>query len=335
VRITKDLLISTANDAVKRRTFGGAGDIVCAYITGSLTFEDPLIGGTTDIDLIFVHSLDAHQRREIVQIADEFHLDIAHYPQSAFNQPRRLRIDPWLGGFLSHYPIVIEDNNHWFDYVRSGVFAHFFQPANVILRVKPFIDSARRLWMETSMQSQEDHHQAIQSYIQIIKDAANAISCLSSVPLTDRRLFLDFPGRAEAVSMPGLFGGMADLILPPDPIEPDWDIWTQNWDVAFSSFSQKENAPLSFSPCRRAYYKNAVLGLSEENSQAALWLLLRTWSIMAASLPQNSVSQRGFDDLLYILVLDKDNFKSRMDALDQFLDVIEEAIDNWQAAAGV
>ena len=335
MRITKELLISTAKDTVKRRTFGGGGDLVCAYITGSLTFEEPLIGGTTDIDLVFVHSLETEQRREIIPIADDFHLDIAHFPQSAFSQPRKLRADPWLGAFLSHYPIVIRDNNHWFDYVRSGVFAHFFQPVNVIDRVRPFSDSARKLWMELNMQQPDDHHLCIQKYIQSIKDAANAIACLTSVPLTDRRFLLDFPNRAEAINMPGLSGGLADLLLPPDPIEPDWDIWLKNWDDTFSSYQQNQPASLSFSPCRRSYYKKAILGLSEANSQAALWILLRTWSLMAAELTPNNVTQHGLNDLLGVLMLDRDNFQTRLEALDQFLDVAEEAIENWQSSAGL
>jgi hypothetical protein len=335
VRITKELLISTAKDTVKRRTFGGGGDIVCAYITGSLTFEDPLIGGSTDIDLIFVHALDSQQRREIVPIADDFHLDIAHYPQTVFSQPRELRTDAWIGGFFCHYPIVVEDNNHWFDYVRSGVFAHFFQPPNILQRVRPFADTARKIWMDLNMQKEEDHHRVIQQYLQAIKSAANAIACLTSVPLTDRRLIPDFQRSAEAVKMPGLSGGLADLLLPADPIEPNWETWVDNWEIAFSSYQQKENPSPSFAPCRRLYYKNAILEFSELNSPAALWILLRTWSHMAAELSQNSVSQHGFDDLLKLLLLDKDNFSARLSALDQFLDVVEETIDTWQMSAGI
>jgi len=335
VRITKDLLIKTAKDTVKKRTFGGAGDLVCAYITGSLTFDEPLIGGTTDIDLVFVHSLESEKRREIVSVTDDFHLDIAHFPQTAFSQPRSLRADPWLGGFLSHYPIVLLDNNHWFDYVRSGVFAHFFQPVNVIRRVKPFMESAREIWLQLNMQPQDDHRKVIQQYLQSIKDASNAIACLTSVPLTDRRLIIDFSERAAAVNMPGLSGGIADLLLPVDPIEPDWDIWIENWDAAFSAFQKSENTDLSFHPCRRNYYRNAILGLKEGNNQAALWILLRTWSKMAAQLSPNGVSQHGFDDLLDALSLAADDLESRLQGMDQFLDVIEEAIDTWEVAAGL
>jgi hypothetical protein len=335
VRITKDLLISTAKDTVKRRAFDGAGDLVCAYITGSLTFDDPLIGGTTDIDLIFVHSLENETRREIIPISDDFHLDIGHFPQSYFSQPRDLRRDAWLGGFFCHYPIVIEDNNHWFDYVRSGIFAHFFQPINIIQRVRPFSESARKIWMDLTMNPPQNHHLCVQRYIQSIKDAANAIACLTTVPLTDRRFLIDFPERAEGVNMPGLSGGLVDLILPPDPVEPEWEVWIENWSVAFSSYQQNQNPSLSFAPCRQSYYKKAIAELSETNSQAALWILLRTWSIMAADLPLNSVSQHGFNDILSLTMLDKNNFNARMEELDTFLDVVEETIDNWQSSAGL
>jgi len=36
-----------------------------------------------------------------------------------------------------------------------------------------------------------------------------------------------------------------------------------------------------------------------------------------------------------VLMLDRDNFQTRLEALDQFLDVAEEAIENWQSSAGL
>ncbi|MCJ7774152.1 MAG: hypothetical protein MUP22_13595, partial [Desulfobacterales bacterium] len=101
MRITKDLLLLTAKDAVKRALFD-SNDIVCAYLTGSIIREDPLIGGTTDIDLIYVHSIDAPGKREIVPITEDYHLDISHFSQSFFSQPRKLRADAWVGSFLCH-----------------------------------------------------------------------------------------------------------------------------------------------------------------------------------------------------------------------------------------
>jgi hypothetical protein len=334
MRITRDLLLDTAKDTVKRRVFN-SNDIVCAYLTGSIIREDPLVGGTTDIDLIYVHSLEAPHQREIVPVTDDFHLDIAHFSQSFFSQPRKLRSDAWAGSFLCHYPIVLHDTNHWFDYVRSGVFAHFFQPTNTILRVKPFIESARKGWIALLNEQNNNSQEFLRPYLKIIKNAANAIACLTSVPLTDRRFLIDFPHSAQEINMPGLAGGLVDLIMPIDSIEPDWDIWMENWNTAFSSLQQIDNRPLSFSNCRRSYYEKAILGLKDENNQAAVWLLLWTWALMASRLPRNNSSQKGYEDLLAQLLLGADSFSERLTGLDQFLDAVEESIDEWQAAAGI
>ena len=202
MRITKDLLLLTAKDAVKRALFD-SNDIVCAYLTGSIIRDDPLVGGTTDIDLVYVHSIETPVKREIVPIAEDYHLDISHYPQSFFSQPRKLRTDAWVGSFLCHYPIVLHEANHWYDYVRSAVFAHFFQPVNIIERVNPFIEEARREWIKLQAQRSDPENDFIHSYLKSIKNAANAIACLTSVPLTDRRMLLDFPQAALGVQMPG------------------------------------------------------------------------------------------------------------------------------------
>ncbi len=334
MRITKDLLLSTAKDTVKRETFGN-NDIVCAYLTGSVAREDPLIGGTTDIDLIYIHSLEAPHKREIVPIMEDFHLDIAHFSQSFFSQPRKLRSDAWVGSFLCHYPIVLHDTNHWFDYVRAGIFANFFQPINIIQRVKPFIETARQSWIALLNQQNSVTQSFVHPYLNIIKNAANAIACITSVPLTDRRLLIDFPQASQRINMPGLVGGLVDLIVPTDPIEPAWDLWMENWNTAFSSLQQIENTPLSYSGCRRSYYEKAIQGLKDENNQAALWLLLWTWSLMASHLPKSNSSQKGFEDFLTQLMLDTDHFSERLNGLDQFLDAVEESIEGWQAGSGI
>ncbi|MCD6356594.1 MAG: hypothetical protein J7L66_04830 [Anaerolineaceae bacterium] len=334
MRITRDQLIATAKETVKRATFGN-NDIVCAYLTGSLTFKDPLIGGTTDIDLIYVHSLNIPAKREIVPIADNFHLDIAHFSQSYFSRPRNLRSDAWVGSFLCDYPILLHDSNHWYDFVRSSAFSHFFQPANIIQRVRPFITSARQSWINLKNKVSDNHNAAVFEYLKAIKNTANALTCITSVPLTDRRFLIDFPRSAQAINMPGLVGGLVDLIVPADPIEPDWDVWLGNWSTAFLSIQQLENTPLSFTYCRLPYYKKAILGLKEENNHPALWLMLWTWAQMAVHLQPHNSSQRGYEDFLSQLMLDKSHFSERLSSLDQFLDVAEEFIDGWQQSFGI
>ncbi len=334
MRITKDLLLATAKDAVKRTLFN-SNDIVCAYLTGSIIREDPLLGGTTDIDLFYVHSVDVEINRELVPVAEDYHLDITHLSQSYFSQPRKLRTDAWVGSFLCHYPIVLFESNHWFDIIRSAVFANFFQPVNIIQRVTPFIEEARRDWVTLQRQGSDLDDEFMHTYLKAIKNAANAVACLTYVPLTDRRVLIDFPAAALGVQMPGLTGGLIDLIVPPDPIEPDWETWLANWNIAFSSIQQIGNTPLSYSEMRRSYYEKAIFSLKDENNQAALWILLWTWSFMSSRLPKNGSSQKGYMDLLGQLMLSPDHFSDRVDGLDQFLEAVEEIIERWKAAVGL
>lgn len=334
MRITRDLLLDTAKNTIKRYTYG-SHDLVCAYITGSMILDDPLLGNSTDIDLVYVHSIDAPVKREIVPLTDEFHLDIAHLHESVFSQPRNLRTDPWVGSFLCHYPIPIFDEGHWFEYTQAGVFAHFFLPSNVILRVKPFAERARSGWLNLQINEGGFDAGSLRAYLQIMKDAANAVACLTSVPLTDRRFLIDFSTRAEKLSMPGLAGGLVDLILPEEPIEPNWDAWLEHWRADFLNLQQREDAPLKYSAGRLPYYEMAIQGLKESRQDAALWILLWTWTDISNLLRPESGHDQPYADFCRQLSLGSDNFSSRVSALDAYLDTVEETIDRWSASNGL
>jgi len=334
MRITRDLLLSTARDTVKRYTFG-SHDLVCAYITGSLVRDDPLIGGTTDIDLVYVHSIDTPASREIIPVTDDFHLDIAHFLETAFSQPRDLRTDPWLGSFICHYPIPLYDSGHWFEYTQAGVFAHFYDPVNIYERVKIFSNKARDGWL--SLQSRQDAFtsQSLLAYLEVIMAAANAISCLTSVPLTERRFLLDFPNQVQELNMPGLYSGLTDLMVPEEPIEPDWEAWLADWRTEFSVLQGRPNPPVKYSKGRMPYYEQSIEGLKADNQVAALWILLWTWTEISALLNRSSSDNFPFRDFCESLMLGSEHFASRIASLDAYLDMVEETIDRWADHNGV
>lgn len=335
MRITRDLLLSTAKDTVHRATLGGH-DLVCVYITGSLVNEDPLIGGATDIDMIYVHSIETPtEQREIIPLTEDFHLDIAHLHESTFSQPRQLRTDPWVGSFLCHYPIPLYDSDHWFEYVQASVYAHFYQPSNIIQRVKPFSGKARNTWLQLQTAHDQFNIETISLYVNSIKDAANAISCLVSVPLTNRRFLIDFPARTQELHMPGLASGLIDLIVPEDPIEPAWDAWLADWRSDFSLLQSKTTTPIDFQNGRLSYYEKAIHGLRDNNQEAALWILLWSWSKIAATLSKEHEISRPFQDFCQVLMLGEGNFENRVTSLDGYLDVVEETIERWQNHNGI
>ena len=334
MRVTRDLLINTAKDAVRQATYG-SHDLTCAYITGSLLLDDPLIGGSTDIDLIYVHGIDAPVEREIIPVVDDYHLDIAHHHETVFSQPRTLRADAWIGSFLCNSPILLFDTSHWFEFNQAVIAAHFFDPENVIRRVRPFAEQARADWIRLQGESGGFHAGTVGRYLGILENAANAVACLVSVPLTERRLLLDFPQHAARLGMPGLASGFIDLIVPEEPIEPNWDAWLADWRTAFDALRRADAAPIRFSQGRMPYYEKAISGLKDERQEAALWVMLSTWADISARLPSNDANRIAFSDFCQVLMLGKDHFDQRLSALDAYLDTVEETIDTWAADNGL
>jgi len=98
MRVSRESLIRIAKENAQQRAFNNA-DIIAAYLTGSLVAEnvEPLLGGTADIDIVFVHTAPPAMQREIVKLTPDFHLDIVHRAKAEFKSPRELRVDPWLG----------------------------------------------------------------------------------------------------------------------------------------------------------------------------------------------------------------------------------------------
>ena len=147
MRITRDTLLKAAKTFVQQQTYRDR-DIVCVYLSGSLIDDLPLLGGTADIDLFFIHDEAPRQPREIIQLTPDIHLDLAHHDQSIYNQPRELRLDPWIGSYLIKDPIVLYATQHWFEFTQATVFSKFAQPENVMRRAIPFAENARQTWLD-------------------------------------------------------------------------------------------------------------------------------------------------------------------------------------------
>ncbi len=103
MRINRDTLLGIAQDTVARRVRQERG-ILSAYLCGSLLGENFLLGGAADIDLVFIHIDPPAIEREVLRLTDEVHLDIAHYAQKDFREPRRLRQHAWLGPTIFSCP---------------------------------------------------------------------------------------------------------------------------------------------------------------------------------------------------------------------------------------
>jgi hypothetical protein len=337
MRITREILHKVARESVEKYARRDRG-LACIYLTGSLLTENPLLGGTTDIDLVFIHTSEPPYPREIVRLNDEIHLDIAHFSQGAYHQPRRLREDPWLGTFLVENPICLFDTAHWFEFTQASAGSQFNSPEYISTRARKLDDDARRSWQDLNEQGPDGSPAQVKQYLTCLENAANSVSMLNGVPLTERRFILQFPERAAAAGAPGLAPGLIDLFVPGESQEADPDLvksLRSNWESALKAAGEVPDGPPRLAPARHTYFTLGVDALLEEEPAAALWLILRTWTDAVACLPPDSdllADWRSACQQLSLSAADKEN---RCQSLDAYLDVVEETLDRYSQENGL
>ena len=334
MRITRDSLMKLAKTKVAEMVYQDR-TLICVYLTGSLLREEPLLGGTTDIDLICVHRNEPSIKREIVRFTDEVHLDIAHYDQRIFQQPRQLREDYWLGSYLCADPVVLHVQQHWFEFVQASVSDQFFRAENILIRCRPQAEAARQIWLEFYSGQVQDGPLQLHKYLQALELAANAIACLNGSPLTERRFMLEFPDRAAAVGRPGLAAGLEDLIMQESITQDEWQTWLADWETAYTAASQQADAPARLHPTRKAYYLRPMEALWSEQPGAALWPFLWTWNRMRRLLPAGSPALQSWEKIASQLALSPNHMEERLKSLDAYLDSVEETLDLWAERQGL
>jgi hypothetical protein len=72
-----------------------------------------------------------------------------------------------------------------------------------------------------------------------------------------------------------------------------------------------------------------------DQPQDVLWPLLRTWTGAIQALPGDSTLRKPWSEALSQLGLWGDDFGGRLAALDSYLDVVEESLDEWGQARGI
>jgi len=333
MRINRRSLIRVVHNTVAERTHADR-NLISIYLCGSLLGENYSLGGTVDIDLFFLHADKVEQEREIVRLTDEVHLDIAHHDQADYRDPRRLRLHPWMGHTISEAEIFF-DPGHFMDFTQASVRGQFKSPEHVLQRARTQAESARRIWFVYEMEQPEAGPKEINDYLRALRNAANAVASLSGPPLTDRRFLLNYPLRAEAVGRPGLHPGLMGLLgaLTVD-VETLKD-WLPAWELAYNSLSE-DLAPPRLRPVRKLYYLRAFEELLQgEQPGSILWPLLRTWTLAVEILHKDSEALDGWRTVLQELGLLGDGFGERIEALDAYLDQVEETIDDWARVQGI
>lgn len=335
MRITKEKLLRLSDSYIAQRSRKDRS-IVCAYLTGSLLRDYPFINGTTDVDIIMIHSDLQQAYREVTGISEEATFDIYHYPRSYFTNPRDLRTDPWIGSSLCFDPIVLFGKGHWYEFVLSSVEASFFLPENCMQRALFFNKEAHKYHsqLQKLVNTQFEVTYAF-NYILCIENAVNSIACLSSRPLTMRHFLQDFIDCSNEINNAGLVGEVISLITENPNLEQYYQYYSQYWNYYFDYFSNYVRADFfpEYGKFRLPYYQKAVEAFWEAHLPSAVWIMLNTWTHIFSAM--NMEQNEGFHSFLGMNGLTPQQGVKRMEDIDHFLEHVDDTIDNWTKSHGI
>ena len=336
MRVTRESLIKIARETAQERAYNDK-DIIAAYLTGSLANDelDPMLGGTADIDIIFVHKEEPKHRREFVRLTPDFHVDIGHRAKAEFKRPRELRLDPWLGWEM-YDPQLLFEREKFFEFVQAGLRAgfEFNAPAPALQRSRSLLAHGRQIWRDLLEVSDMVTPKDVAKYMKSLYHAVNAVAELSGPPLQERRLMLEFASRAETAQRPGMDAALIGLMGASELSADAMRSWIPDWKHAFESAMESSRVDPRINLARMNYYEKAILAMLESDKpHAALWSLLQTWTFAVEVLPD--MSANPWRSACGQLGLTAVGIGERVEALDHFLDDVESLLDDLSAQYGL
>jgi hypothetical protein len=331
MRITREILLKIIRDTVAQRTRSDRS-LLAVYLTGTVLGDDFMLGGAADLDLVFIHTDQVESQREIVRITDEIHLDISHHYHRDYRQPRLLRVHPWQGPTIKDC-VALYDPQHFIDFTQASVRGQFDRPDYILQRARVQAEHARQMWTGLQMGEAEAGPQQTGLYLKTLDHAANSIASLSGPPLTERRMLVGFPARAEAAGRAGLHAGLLGLLGAPHITPEEARAWLPDWQAAYEAAAESGDPRLH--PARQSYYRLGIEALLKgPQPLAAVWPLLRTWAAAIQALPADSPARPAWESAFARLGLAGDGIHDRITALDAYLDLVEETLDAWAARNG-
>ena len=329
MQLTPEVMQQFAESTVKKLVQVDPS-IIAAYQCGSTVLAGtPLLGGTTDIDIVLIHTTEPHIEREILRLTDDVHLDISHHVQDLYRQGRELRVHPWMGPTLNNAK-PIYDPRHFLDFTQASVRGLFGRENYKIQRSRTLFQEARETWIGLQAITAVVGPNVVASYLKAIENAANSLAILVGEPLTERRFLLDFPRCAEALGEPRLFNGIIGLLGGHRVEDEQISSWLISWSQTFDAIPE-EARPVKLHPYRKDYYQrafDAIIGSGEP--KAVLWPLMNTWTLAASGLSASSPAYLSWQDACQQLELLSTDLSDRVAALDAFLDQVDESIIHWE-----
>lgn len=286
------------------------------------------MGGTADVDLVLIHEFEPLTPREIVPLSDEVHLDISHHAKRLYQQPRDLRIDPWLGPSMCE-PVFLHDPDHFFEWAQASVRGQFHRPDNVHTRGAAFLERARE-----TLQEPESEKVWLSGWLRTLLEAANAVASLDGFPAAGRRVMPQLQSKLTAVGHPDIYDQVLQL-LGADSFESTLpEGWLVKWADAFDAASEQSLDP-ELAIVRRDYHMSGFNMMVEHGSAVEiLWPLLSTWDRSIQALPFAGKHRSDWAQVLGLLGLSMDQAGERESELEILLDQIEGVLEYWAEKVG-
>ena len=335
MRITTQTLLRVAEETVKN-TVKKDHTVLAAFLHGSLNSpKEPMLGGTADIDLVFLHQVRPESPRRFQRLNDDIHLDISHLEREKFRRPRTLRTHPWYGPMIYDFKIM-HDPSHFLDFAQASVRDRFYSPGNVLVRANAFLDEARQGWSELMTGAAGDGPEPAGIYLNALAVGAQAFATLQRAPLAERRLMPEFYDLTEQAGQTDFYRSLVELMGGAEINQQDLVGWLPAWEEAFLKASENADPESGIHAERLLYYKRALEEqLASGRPSDLLWLLLHSWTQAVQSLEGQPGITTEWEGVFERLSLLGSGLGDRLVGLDQFLDSIEEQLEIWGTAQGV
>lgn len=328
--VTRENLIELAQDEVARRAHHKT--LLSSFLIGSVVQGDPFIGDTADVDLVLIHDDDVQRPREYIRLSQQVHLDIVHYGAAFFNQPRRLRVDPWLGPAIAE-PGFLFDPEHFFEKVQASVRGQFHRHDFVMERALAFLNLANQHSALMQISQRWQKH-----YLQAIMLGANARLACYGRSAAGRGTLASLRRFFQTIEEEETYYGIIQLCglgnCSSWPFDQLSAAFTESWDQLV-----KDRKEPALSRCRKEYILGGLLGLlAQQDPPAAGWLLLTSWEELQGIILKRDGSEaeeKNWLDLLESAGLRQRDKKGRKDVLDRFLRHMEEQLHTWGNQYGV
>ena len=323
MRITTEKLLELARKEAESRP-----SVVSGYVIGSTAGGDPVFGGAADVDLVLIHEYEPAAPREIIPLSNEVHLDITHHAKRLYQQPRQLRVDPWLGPAMCE-PVFLYDPDHFFEWAQASVRGQFHRPDHTLARAVGFLKRARASW-----QTLDAERLWLSGWTRALLEATNAVASLDGFPASGRRVMPQLKSRLTEVGHPEIYGYFLRLLGAENFDDTVAAEWVASWSSAFDAASGLSFDP-ELSEVRRGYYLGGFLSMIEEGSAIEiLWPLLSTWDLAIHQLAVASEHQSHWAQILDTLMLSIDYASEREKELEDLLDLVEGILENWGEKVG-